>query len=326
MLDVAITIDNYVPADRYVINIYREGSAIPVKTLELLANEGPTGVIKLLPDGYNYDAEVIHWCNGTVFKKLRKRVFTLEQKGCACPAGFVANPDNTRCYRIFTEPATATLTPYAVGAGPNNTAYNDAGARVYAPGYTSDGRGPSLWDSGGANPYWASQSLTTQGRLNLAGVWNNASSSLPLNTWIGFSKKIVVPVSKVYYLGMAGDNYVRFSVNGTVIIDQRNAGGASNYNFNYWHIFPVFLNAGDNFLRLEGYNDSSIGCFAAEIYNCDLQAIQNVTTGTEATLNRIFTTLGQTDFDTEYSCRAGWELDVSGVDPVCRMVEYQSCQ
>lgn len=329
MIDIIVTISNYDRFSPYRVNIYKRESFIPIQTREIGINEGPDVTVKGLPEGFNYDAEVIRFCENGTRSAIRKPVNQSSiPSGCFCPEGYTATPDSTRCIRISIEAPTIDGTALTVTAGPTEGAYSREGIIVYNPGFNVDGSGSVAYASGNAHPYWASNDETTKGRLNLAGVWNAASPSAPLDTWIGFVKKILISTPGLYYVAMAGDDYVRFKKNGVVLVDQKQYTGPnpSNYNFNYWHCYPVWFEAGEHLIEMEGWNTSSQGAFAAEIYKCDLVAIQNVTTGTEATLVRQFTTLGQTEFTNNYSCREGYALDNSNPsEVVCKKIEYASC-
>jgi hypothetical protein len=323
-VDLVITIQNYVATDRYTINIYRDAaSVVPIVSNPIDRNAGQTHYFRNMASGFNYEAEVIHHCpNGA---NIKKRIIISQPQSpvCNCTNGYTANADDTRCVKVTTVDPIVT-TAYGVGAGPNEAAYCREGIRVYNGSYGPDGRGAVDWASGAANSYWASLNGTANGRLNIAGIWNSAHTSNPVGVWIGFSKTINVVSSKIYYVAIAGDNFCRIKVNGIVIVDQqKNTVDPLNVNFNYWHCYPLFLNAGVNIIEMEGYNSGMIGCFAAEIYSCTLDELKTVTIGTESILNRIFSTGDESAFSS-YGCQTGYALDLSST-PVCRKIEYQEC-
>lgn len=325
MQDLKVTINNYIASDTYLVNVYKQYSQIPLTSKSVPVNGGASVVFMALPDGI-MEVEVIHSCStGTPSTSARQSTASSNTNSCTCPSGYVHNSDNTRCVRTTSVPASVTGSNLQVGKGPTDVNYCSGGLRVYAQGFTIGGDGSILYTSGPDNPYWACMGDLSKGRLNIAGIWNAASPTDPKSTWIGFSQKISVPAGKIYYIAAAGDNYIRIKVNGVVVVDQTQYTGteAINRNFNYWHCFPVYLNTGDNYIEVQGYNNSNIGCFAAEIYSCDLNTIKTITTETEILLNRIFTTLGATTFDTNYSCPDGYALDSSNL--TCKKVEYTSC-
>lgn len=326
--DIKITITNYIPEDEYIINLYKEGSVIPVVTKNVAQNEGNVYYFRSLPVSI-YNVEVIHRCVNGATNVDTKKAYDPLVNVCECSPGWLPNEDATKCVRIINQSPIVSGVALNVAAGPNEAAYGREGLIVYAPGFLVNGKGAVAYASGTNHVYWASQNDSSKGRLNIAGVWNGANAMEPYDTWIGFSAKVMVPESKIYYVAFAGDNYVRVKLNGILVVNQQlDVDSIVNRHFNYWHCYPIFLNAGENIIQLEGLNDSSQGCFAAEIYNCELSVMQNVTPVTETNLNRIFSTLDMIGgvFTNNYSCNEGYALDISNpVQPVCKKIEYMIC-
>lgn len=327
--NIAVTINNYEPEYSYIIRIFKQGSVIPIMETTVAPRGGRTHYFKDLPADSIYTVKVVVLCTNNQVNEDSKIAYSPLQTVCECPPGYLPNEDNTKCVRTLTQAPTVNGQALVAASGPNEGAYCREGIVVYAPGFTSDGKGGVAYQSGPGHVYWASNNETTKGRLNIAGVWNSASMIDPLDTWIGFSKKVQVPESKVYYVGIAGDNYVRIKVNGVIWVNQKfDTNAISNFHFNYWHCYPIYLNAGENIIELEGYNTDGIGCFAAEIYNCDITALQAVTPQTESTLNRLFSTLDVIGdaFNNNYSCTEGYALDTSNpAQPVCKKIEFFGC-
>ena len=84
----------------------------------------------------------------------------------------------------------------------------------------------------------------------------------PINEWIGFSKCINVASDGEYLIGLAGDNNIRFAVNGETLIEKNTS---DTGNFNYWWVYKVTLTAGNNTVVLEGKNDGDIASFGCDI-------------------------------------------------------------
>jgi hypothetical protein len=330
-IKVEILLDNYVARDRYKINIYKQGSVIPILTRDLLENSYRIQYFEGLDDTAVYDAEVIHFCDrqdGTQTEnRRRQRVYSAQTGGCACPTNYVPNVNNTRCVRTLIAAPLTQNAGLTVASGPNDGAYSRDGMRVYAPAFNSAGQGGLQFLAPSSHSYWCSGNNAAQGRLNIAGVWNSAHASNPLNTWLGFTHVINATANKVYYIGIGADDFARIRVNGVVVVNQQLVALTSN-NHLFWHIYPVFLYAGVNIIELDGLNTSGNGCWAGEIYDCDLLALQNVTPGTESSLNRQFSTftkIGQT-FRDGTMCSDGYALDLSVPGaPVCKKIDYTSC-
>lgn len=251
-----------------------------------------------------------------------------------------------------TPPTSSGGTPGTVGAAPGNQLYGYMGGYIMQPGYGIDGNGSVLMQLTTAH-VWVNGNFvgdqsgytTTDGRLNRAGIWvaGNVNGS-PESEWIGFSRKITLTQAKTMYVGLAADNEYRLHVNGVTILDNvvtissPNL-GTTQENFRGWMIYPVALNAGDNYIEMlaqnlplaNGQTGTNPASFAAEIYDATAAELQACTTVSqiETGLNGggtpilIFSTknmvgqpfnLGTT---VGYSCPAGWSLDTSGATPVC---------
>ena len=139
------------------------------------------------------------------------------------------------------------------------------GAKFY-----SDTSATTFYSIDQTNTYFGGTSVNS-GRLNNIGVWDgtnpftgNMTTMNPLDQWIGFSRCINVPQDGEYLIGLAGDNKVRFALNGEMLIE-KNTGDTAN--FNYWWVYKVNLTAGDNTIVLEGKNDGSIASIGVDYDN-----------------------------------------------------------
>ncbi len=157
--------------------------------------------------------------------------------------------------------------------------YGSYGSAIYESGYTTNGSGArTIFGSG--QSYWFNTG-NLQGPLNRCGVWN-CGGNPPYNTWIGYSAMITAPESKIYYVGLGGDNFARFKVDGQLKVEFSNPGPNNTYyaeNFRYWHIYPVFLTAGNHFVEISGKNETNtVASFGCEVYNNTKTEIMNSTT------------------------------------------------
>jgi hypothetical protein len=206
---------------------------------------------------------------------------------CGCPEGYIQIGE--LCYEIQQLPATVSSSSVPVAEGHKLIVYGGSGANFYE---STVGRplpisatGTTLVDSaldplgylpggnGLMNGLWASQGSINYGRLNRVGIWATPNNSSHDNIWYGFSVCVDVPETKVYSIGFAADNRMRFRVNGNLVaqFDQ-----AHTWNFNYWHVIPIQLNAGLNTIHLEGYNDGAWATFGAEVYDATPQQLMNI--------------------------------------------------
>jgi hypothetical protein len=180
---------------------------------------------------------------------------------CGCNDFSTGNITTTT--NVLTQQPTVN-TSIPLGQGAQDVSYGNFGAKFY-----SDTTSTISYDISQTNTYFGSTNQN-EGRLNNIGVWdgtvpytgNNSITMTPLDEWIGFSKCIKVPADGEYLIGLAGDNRIRFAVNGEMLIEKdTNDTG----NFNYWWVYKVDLIAGNNTIVLEGKNDGSIASFGCDI-------------------------------------------------------------
>lgn len=160
------------------------------------------------------------------------------------------------------------------------------------------------------------------GPLNRTSIWTCQGSAsgnrLPVDQWIGFSRCITVPETKVYYLGIGADNDYRITIDGVQILESITGDG---YNFNLWHIYPITLTAGTHVINMEARNNGSAGAFGAEIYNNTMQQIAAATSYGQLTL--LFSTrdmIGQQFNIGSHSCPAGYSLNACDSTLSCQSV------
>lgn len=284
--------------------------------------------------------------------------------GCTCSEGYTVTNDGLGCYKVTTTSATSVDTKQP-GTGAANGAYGDFGVLMYNVGdFNLDGSSTSgnyAYNGSyfGTNASMTASQLFWANRMNYNGVWVNGNS-----TYVGtlsFCTTINVTTTKVYYIGIAGDNEIKIKVNGTTIVDQPAggttvSGSASPFNnFKYWHVYPYQLNAGPNIVELSNYNAGSVGDYAAEIYDNTLaqltgatsassiniifstgdylpaRSISGITTGASAGTVQFIENVGNGSkygqgFCTNYSCASGYVLDTSDPEtPTCKLIEYEAC-
>lgn len=253
---------------------------------------------------------------------------------CGCPEGFTYNFETEECDGFQTTDVIASPTIYTVGTGNKLTAYSMSTnfyQNIDALPYPISSLGGVMKDSFAVplaitnnvmNDLWGDVQMpdTINGRLNVAGIWTDIPlvgiTQNPTNEWIGFTACVEVPETKVYYIGIGADNKARFKINGQLIayLD----GCTNTFNFGTWHVFPITLSAGTNFVELEGWNCNNYAAFAAEIYDATLPQLIAMTLEAQLEAVTIFTTKGKegSQFDlgsnSGYSCPPGWLLSFCG--------------
>jgi len=232
---------------------------------------------------------------------------------CICPSGFTVTGTTIKSCIKINSTTPIVYNNLSASTGPSSVVYGVSGFRIYnLNGYTISGASTNgTYAFNGANS--SAGGTTTPvtnfwgGRMNLCSVWvlNNpcwpgtvsGSTCVPSTLFtppypgtLGFCATVEVPSTKVYYVGIAGDNSTIIKINSNTVVQQPEqiSGVPPTTNFNYWHIYPVQLNSGTNIIEIQCTNVGSIGAFAAEIYDNTLG--QLTTTTSESSLNILFTT------------------------------------
>ena len=278
----------YIPSDFSYIQLYAlssGGSGFLYWTLD-----SPTGAIysSSNPLTIPYNDPILSGHN---------QIWAVFCKAGFCISGYTLSSNGQYCYRILTQTPTV-VNNNQTGTGANNSAYGSAGFLIYKQdGYQSNGfpnGDPNLstsYDVFGINTYANTTVLNFwKGRMSASGIWKAGDTQYG-TTPLSLCAVINVASNGYYYIGTGGDNGITIKINGPVvgtrtIITQPYLDGR---DFIYWHIYPVYLYAGQNIITLANTNESgSDGCFAAEIYQNTLA--QLIAATSTASLTRIFTT------------------------------------
>lgn len=183
-----------------------------------------------------------------------------------------------------------------------------------------DANGDRIHKSQDLNGFWKNpyNSTSTVGRLNSVGVWSSEAKN---NEWIGFTSCVTVEESKTYFMGFASDNKSRIKINGELIstfIRYEN-----EHHFKTWHIIPVFLDEGTNYIEMEGLNEIGAASFGVEIYDATESQLASFTSEFQLESATVFSSKDRlgTHFDlgttSGYSCPAGYALNLCGDSAAC---------
>lgn len=248
-----------------------------------------------------------------------------------CPPGFTLSMDESFCF-ITTETAATPPSASENTVAQTNGAYGNFGAWIYAPGYASNGTGPST-QINPANGFWINPlDNLTAAPLNRAGLW--AITTLPSQT-VGFSVCITVPEDTTYYVGMGVDNFGVLNIDGNNIITQDVTALAAQYNsafpgigaavtFKIWHIYPIFLSAGTHVLEIIGTNAGGPAAMGCEVYNLTPAQIAAATSYADMGVGLIFSSKDFIGMPVQigsggigYSCPGGFSLRYCESPIVC---------
>ena len=282
---------------------------------------------------------------------------------CECEEGFVYNAETNECEKTVKTAAEYSGNLLPIVAGSKSQYYCDFGVRVY-PDITSlawplygqgnptyvvnqnNGSGALVTPTNNIQNNAFGSSIVgcttgyTGGRLNKAGIW---ATGFGTNQELSFDFCIDIEgtVDKQYMIGIAGDNYVKFYIDGVLAVFLDAPGSpVPTGSFRYWHTFPLTLPPGNHTIKLSGLDLQAPAAFAAEIYDITLSNFQanllypSVSSGncgsTEAQLEPyiIFSTrdyIGQSVPDPsvpgEWSCPDGSLVDYCQGIPVCTVIE-----
>lgn len=314
--------------DLYTARCYElPGDTLVEEILYYATGSGPVSIefSDLEPDTY-HRIEVIPSIGGTFMNETCE----IEERTLGCSEGYTLAPDGSYCYLIE---ETAADPP--TGGTPENTvssthsSYGEFGTYIYDPGFNVNGTGVSTQVSP-SNAFWINSGTTTDGPLNRCGLWTTSELS---GQTIGFAVCLDLPETKVYYVGMGGDNRCRFTVDGVAVVDQNVSALSTQYGsdaqitFKVWHVYPVTLSAGPHIIELIGVNVSGDASLGAEIYNNTAGEIAAATSYVGTGLNLIFSTkdyIGQPvqlgSDDLGYTCPTGYSFAACEEPVVCRRI------
>jgi len=126
-------------------------------------------------------------------------------------------------------------------------------------------------------------------RLVNTGIWPNLT--IPgIDEYLGFTSTFYVPTSKMYYIGFAGDDKLKITIDNVVAVPE------ADNNLNYWTLYPVYLYEGHHKIEVQGYNidnnynswSQNPGSMGVEIYNNSYQEVRYATSS--SSLSTIFST------------------------------------
>lgn len=250
--------------------------------------------------------------------------------GHCCPDGYTLSPDETFCFKESETAPTIVTSDICLAASQLATQYSSSGTNIYDPGYTIRLVGSSTNVT--TQPQWREQSGQVLGPMNREGVWvdtncDGTKDPLTAGQVLKITYVLSLSVPATMFIGIGGDNTFKVEVNGTAIVDCDTSnpagGGPSANNFNFWHVFPVNFESGDNYITFSAVGDGSTNdAFSAVLYNNTAGQLAAATADNQ--LNIVFktSTYRGTHIDIA-TCPSGYFLDTTGGQGsyVCRKVE-----
>jgi hypothetical protein len=212
-----------------------------------------------------------------------------------------------------------------IQAGGPGTGINNDG--VYGPASITN----TLWGQGTGG----------SGRLNNAGVWaTTGGTALPYNEWLGYSYCLDLVSGGTYFIGVAGDDRTRITINGTKIYDTSynwftgftNAYWPYSVGFINFNVFPYTFSSGLNIIEIENLNEGGPAAFVAEIYSGSVSTLSGYTSYSQLSADTLFSTfnfIGQdiplsssaATTNTGYTCPSGYSLFTCSGSPYCILID-----
>ena len=172
--------------------------------------------------------------------------------------------DGTKYYRDVITTATPPAYTGLLYQPTGDYRYGSSGTTIYDTSGVAivTGLSANVWKNNGV------PSLQLGGPLNRSGLWTNTTSGLdmtPTNQWIGFSVCLTgLQAGHTYYIGLGADNKFSLWFNEVKKFSKEDT---NVHNFNYWHVYPIVAQSGNNVLELYGLNTASIARFGCEVYD-----------------------------------------------------------
>jgi hypothetical protein len=265
--------------------------------------------------------------------------FFFWQTPCGCTtSGYIIAPSGIECVLNESIPPTITNSGYCLATS-QNVVYSTFESRIYNSGfntgtlnllpYVSD---PEVYADLTLSGQWQNTgSSISVGPLNREGVWIDSNCdgspnalSPGVQTTIAYAYNNVLLVPKTIYIGVGGDNQFQVVVNGTQVAD---SGTGGDRQFKIWHIIPVTVVAGINFINVIGTGDGSINdAVGMVIYDNTAAEIAAATTDLDLNIPFHSASLRGTSFDVS-TCPTDYSLDTTAGpgNYVCRKTTYKEC-
>jgi hypothetical protein len=166
----------------------------------------------------------------------------------------------------------------------SNTLHGNAGCRFY--NFCSEGTEVYCGE-----PYYYFNNVYLNKRIDAVGIWPDPTIVQSLQEPLGVLTSFTAPSNKTYYLGFAGDDRIKITIDNIPLAISDEANSSS-----YWQIIPLDLTEGLHSIEIEGYNESitpnnpaeNPAAIAVEIYNNTIAELENATGA--SSLNTIFQT------------------------------------
>jgi hypothetical protein len=341
-MGVRITIDNLVPAGvppGGIIVKYKPkgtGSWFTRPTFFAL----PIIIDTTDPAGTLYDIAIQRDCGDIPWST---EYFTTTP--CNCTDGtYSLSPEGDHCEKVQSVAPTIFQSDYCLATSVN-AAYSGFESRMYAAGFTDSDIGMAagtpvggkiIWRST-TGPQWANPTANINlGPMNRCSVWIDSDcNGTPNGLAVGQQTTIAFAfvnsgTTRTIYVGVGADNMFKLIVNGTQVAacgQPATPTSGSQIPFKIWHIIPITIKPGQNFINVVGQGDGTVND-AVGMVVYDNTSTQIMAATADSQLNILYTTA--TLRGSSYSvatCPDTYSLDTSAGEGnyVCRKILTKVC-
>lgn len=263
------------------------------------------------------DLKLVNTCDPDYFV-----VVPVDGIGLCCPDGYTITPDGLSCTMLEETAPTYVSIGICVAPSQLNGAYGVAGAKYWEnPTYNT-----TLTNQDGIllGNYWQGNPAGSGGvspgnpssPMNREGVWvdtdcDGNKDGLASGATLQFTWLVQSESPRRVYIGAGADNNFRVSLNGVFMAGRQV--NSDPHNFNFFHLFPLDLISGDNYILFQATGDGSTNdAVGFVIYDNTFAELQAATQDSD--LDILFHTsqlIGADPIDIA-TCPAGYSLDTTG--------------
>lgn len=259
---------------------------------------------------------------------------------CTCTAlGYAPDAGNNVCQIHQTIAPTVTNPGYCL-APSTYFSYTQYGSRIYTSAFVNSdihlppgSVGGNIYGSMIAAGQWGNPAtLSGVGPMNREGVWIDSDCdgtkdplAAGVKTTLAYAYNNISGVPKTIYVGLGADNNFELLVNGVSIANSATVFDSNP--FKIFHIFPIVVNPGVNFINAVATGDGTINdAMALTIYDNTPAEILAATSDVELNVLFLSSSLRGTTYDVS-TCPATWSLDTSGGTGayICRRTLTMGC-
>jgi hypothetical protein len=299
----------------------------------------PIEITTVDPVGTLYEGYIIRDCG------VLESTQYFWQTPCNCVGvGYEEAPSGLQCEATDEVAATVTNSGYCLAASQNGV-YASYCTRIYNPGFVDadlaidpftivplgGGTDPGIYAQLIAEPQWRDTTASAVlGPFNREGVWIDSDCDGDKDA-LGVGVQTTVSyvynnpgASKTIHVGIAADNQFQLVVNGAIVAT---FGLGTDYQFKVWHIIPITVVSGPNYINGIATGDGSVNdAIGMVVYDNTAVQIASAATDLDLTIPFASHSLRGTSFDVA-TCPANYSLDTSGGagNYTCVRTLYKAC-